>query len=103
MIVCRREQGFPDHEEAKKYAEFPMWLHMVERLVRFVNPMSVFRATGAYGIDMFKKLRPDFANRFSDVLDKPDIFYEYIYYSNSFKPRYTRHLLVNMYSMQSNT
>lgn len=81
--------GFPEipSPSSKPDTQMPLWISLIRRFSQHFNPLSLFRLTGQMGVQVFKHLRPDFKRKYADLLDEPEIIYDYLYYANSFNPR----------------
>lgn len=67
--------------------QYPMWVKIILKLSQYVSPFGFIRATGPIGLNVFKRLRPDFRRKFDNILEDAEIIYDYIYHSNRQIPR----------------
>ena len=87
-LILTDPWGFPEvpNLSHKPDTQMPLWISAIAKFSQYVSPLSLFRLTGQVGISLFKYLRPDFKGKFMNILDDPDIVYDYLYYSNSLNP-----------------
>lgn len=87
-LILADPWGFPEKPSSSKPdTPMPLWIRCVAKVSQFVSPLAVVRATGQWGLKIFKNLRPDFRRKFATLLDDPDLIYAYIYHANSLPPR----------------
>lgn len=67
--------------------EVPMWARVVLKVTEYVTPLFIMRASGSLGMNLMRKMRPDFRKKYLNVLGESDLIYEYLYYSNRQYPR----------------
>ena len=71
-----------------KTVQYPFLIKVAITLAKYISPFSMIRATGPLGLTLFKKARPDFRNKYLNILGNTDLIYDYIYHSNRQIPRY---------------
>lgn len=80
--------GFPETPESRSFKPKPLLIRAIAKLSQHVNPLSIIRnVSDEKGVSLIKRFRPDFREKFMNILENPDIIYDYIYLSNKEKPR----------------
>jgi abhydrolase domain-containing protein 5 len=75
--------GFPEPVVDRP---IPVLHRVIIKLADYMTPFSIMRKTGLVGLNMFKRVRPDFKRKFISVTGDSDDIYDYIYYCNKHKP-----------------
>jgi abhydrolase domain-containing protein 4 len=63
--------------------EYPFKWRMALKAFYVGNPLSILRASGPWGPGLLPKYRPDFAERWTPIVEDPNIFFDYTYHCNA--------------------
>jgi abhydrolase domain-containing protein 4 len=83
-LILADPWGFSERNEDLQHSLF---IRIIIKLAQYMSPFSMIRATGPLGLSVFKRVRPDFRNKYLEILGDTDLIYEYIYHSNRQIPR----------------
>ncbi|XP_076814591.1 (Lyso)-N-acylphosphatidylethanolamine lipase-like isoform X1 [Clavelina lepadiformis] len=80
--------GFPARDpNAENARQIPIWVRALVHILSPFNPLSAVRAAGPWGLNLIKRFRADFKNRFPEVTENDEnTVFEYIYHCNAGSP-----------------
>lgn len=88
---------------SSQFRKFPAVVKRLLKVVRKTSPLGPLRAAGPLGLKLFRRIRPDFADRWSGFLPDPSIFYEYTYHCNAQSPPIGERAFISCMDPDGNT
>lgn len=86
-VILADPWGVPNKPKEDPFEkEIPLKWKVIGKLLSFFNPLAVVRAAGPYGPGLITKYRPDIPEKFSHLVENPELISNYIYHMNAQNP-----------------